>query len=317
MAKKITEKKKYNIIGDIHGRKCWKELIDDECINVFVGDYFSPYHKELTFEVCLENLKEIIEYKKAHPETILLIGNHDIDHWKLLGKDARISRHDYLHQKEIYDFFEENKSYFQAAYSIENKYLVTHAGVSILWYYRILMEKTLCIKLKAEPTRIWDLSNIDAETALDAFKIKDSAIAKESFNGIPFDKPQDGLVVYFKNKWHIASNGTFARIDNLTPDFIADAINHVFEVYPEEFSFNRNADWNDTYGNSTTQSPMWIRPESLGESNVFKGNKKYNQVVGHTMFEHINGADPKGKKHNPIIFVDCLEYNAESFKFSV
>ena len=30
---------KLNIIGDIHGRPCWKELVQDDAINIFIGDY--------------------------------------------------------------------------------------------------------------------------------------------------------------------------------------------------------------------------------------------------------------------------------------
>ena len=35
----METKHNYNIIGDIHGRKGWKELVKDNCINIFVGDY--------------------------------------------------------------------------------------------------------------------------------------------------------------------------------------------------------------------------------------------------------------------------------------
>lgn len=66
---------KYNVIGDIHGRVCWKELIISNAINIFVGDYFSPYD-DISFEDCKKNFLEIIEYKKEHPETVLLYGNH-------------------------------------------------------------------------------------------------------------------------------------------------------------------------------------------------------------------------------------------------
>lgn len=27
----------FNIIGDIHGRDTWKRLVDEYCINIFVG----------------------------------------------------------------------------------------------------------------------------------------------------------------------------------------------------------------------------------------------------------------------------------------
>ena len=33
----------YNIIGDIHRRDSWERLDDENCINLFIGDYFDPY----------------------------------------------------------------------------------------------------------------------------------------------------------------------------------------------------------------------------------------------------------------------------------
>ena len=66
----------YNIIGDIHGRTYWKNLVMDNAINIFIGDYFSPYGS-FPFDDIKKNFLEIVEYKKWHPETILLI-----DSWK-------------------------------------------------------------------------------------------------------------------------------------------------------------------------------------------------------------------------------------------
>ena len=49
----------YNIIGDIHGRDAWKRLVDEDCINIFVGDYFDPYDK-IHFMDLQYNFMEII-----------------------------------------------------------------------------------------------------------------------------------------------------------------------------------------------------------------------------------------------------------------
>lgn len=68
---------KYQFFGDTHGETHWKELLDPECIQVFLGDYFSPYRGQ-TYEQCRDNLLEILQYKAEHPETILLLGNHKI-----------------------------------------------------------------------------------------------------------------------------------------------------------------------------------------------------------------------------------------------
>ena len=70
----------YNIIGDIHGRDAWKRLVDESCINIFVGDYFDPYDN-IHFMDLQFNFMEIIEYKKKHPENVVLLyGNHDYEY---------------------------------------------------------------------------------------------------------------------------------------------------------------------------------------------------------------------------------------------
>ena len=89
----------YNIIGDIHGRTYWKNLVIDNAINIFVGDYFSPYGS-FPFDDIKKNFLEIVEYKKRHPETILLIGNHDAEYWKFKVYNEAYSRHDLENEKE-------------------------------------------------------------------------------------------------------------------------------------------------------------------------------------------------------------------------
>ncbi len=126
----------HNIIGDLHGSSKWKSLVQDKCVNVFVGDFFDPYSSQITFENCKENFIELIDYKKKHLETIVILyGNHE-QHYLLYGEqDERYSRFDYRHASEIKQLLKENANYFDGvAYSIKNEYLVTHAGVSIYWY---------------------------------------------------------------------------------------------------------------------------------------------------------------------------------------
>lgn len=122
---------KYNIIGDIHSRKNWRELVDPSWINIFVGDYFSPYFP-CPFDKQEEEFLKITEFARAYPDNvILLIGNHDEDHWHI---QEHYSRFDEENVGEIVQLFEESKDLFNAAYSIENKILVTHAGVTKPWF---------------------------------------------------------------------------------------------------------------------------------------------------------------------------------------
>ena len=65
-------------IGDIHGRRAWKDIVmEHECDKVvFVGDYFDSFYIDGNTQ--LNNFLDIIEYKKANPGKVrLLLGNHD------------------------------------------------------------------------------------------------------------------------------------------------------------------------------------------------------------------------------------------------
>lgn len=128
----------HNIIGDIHGRDCWKRFVDDNLINVFIGDFLDPYTYSISFDDCKHNFLEIIDYKKQHPDkTILLWGNHELHYLLQRELDERYSRFDYKNCDEIERILEDNSCYFSGvAYSIGDEYLVTHAGVSRYWYMR-------------------------------------------------------------------------------------------------------------------------------------------------------------------------------------
>jgi hypothetical protein len=129
----------YNIIGDIHGRTNWKELVEKDCINVFVGDYFDPYTWTPFFEL-QQNFQEIIDLKKQLPDkVVLLYGNHDYGY--LPGISEESSRYDALNAPKIAKLLTENESLFHGvAYAIGERYIVTHAGISKPWVRRYLPE---------------------------------------------------------------------------------------------------------------------------------------------------------------------------------
>lgn len=124
---------KYRIIGDVHGRKVWKELVsmDSDVTNVFVGDYFDPY-ESITFDDLRANFLEIIDFAEKYKNTILLLGNHDLHYWWGTGRSST-SRFNKARASEIHELFMEAKDMFSLAYSIEDMYLVTHAGVTKNW----------------------------------------------------------------------------------------------------------------------------------------------------------------------------------------
>ena len=129
----------YNIIGDIHGRANWKELVDEDCINIFVGDYFDPYTWTPFFKL-QQNFQEIIDLKKQLPDNVILLyGNHDYEY--LPGISEESSRYDFLNANKITELLTENESLFHGiAYAIGERYIVTHAGITKPWVRRYLPE---------------------------------------------------------------------------------------------------------------------------------------------------------------------------------
>lgn len=71
------------ILGDIHGRTCWRDIIEKENPDriIFIGDYVSAHDKDITIEQQCSNLEDILNFKEGFGENcILLRGNHDMQH---------------------------------------------------------------------------------------------------------------------------------------------------------------------------------------------------------------------------------------------
>ena len=137
MESNTKKTKTYKVIGDIHGRTNWYDLvkdIDEDTIVIFVGDYTDPYAKEgIYFEQMFQQLMEIVTFKKEHPNNVVLLyGNHDFQY--VVGY-KNTNRYDKWHAAQLYRFFQENEEWFDGvAYQIDDKYLITHAGVVRQWY---------------------------------------------------------------------------------------------------------------------------------------------------------------------------------------
>ncbi|MCC8112442.1 MAG: metallophosphoesterase [Bacteroidales bacterium] len=76
------EAKKIVVLGDIHGRKIWKEIIEKEKpdLVIFMGDYITT-HDYIEEKEQIANLDEILDYKEQNPDKVILLrGNHDVQH---------------------------------------------------------------------------------------------------------------------------------------------------------------------------------------------------------------------------------------------
>ncbi|MCQ2222440.1 MAG: metallophosphoesterase [Bacteroidaceae bacterium] len=125
--------KKTIAIGDIHGLKNWKKIVEEHPTDkiVFLGDYCDPYVQISNFDL-LSNMLDIIELKqKRKDDIILLLGNHDMHY---IYEDFPVStRYNQDIARLLQALFKDERKLFQFAYQDGNT-LFTHAGVSNLWW---------------------------------------------------------------------------------------------------------------------------------------------------------------------------------------
>jgi len=143
--------KKIVVLGDIHGRTIWKDIIAKEHPDqvIFLGDYVST-HEHISDMVQVSNLKDILRFKDENPETILLRGNHDLQH---LGYDwAECS--DYFPQVAVLmaDLKDEFLAKTQWIYVMGNT-VFSHAGISKVWLEKNSL--TLDIINSLSPTNVF------------------------------------------------------------------------------------------------------------------------------------------------------------------
>lgn len=305
----------YNILGDTHGRDYWEKLVREDCINVFTGDYFSPYDN-IPFKKQVDVFTGILSYKEKHPQTVMLRGNHDIG-----GYVLRPYNRDGKNTIEVNLILKEHEGELQTAYSIENKALVTHAGVSFIWYDKY--------KNMRPSKRVVDCSYDDPEEIVHPYTheiVKVSNPVKFSDCKTPEEahmrfydhyypqyasgnkEPSDKQFLKWNNKlWQFdAETGKFDEF-YITPDELAKYINGLWNSGKyNTFSFDSNASSMDTYGMDERHGPLWIRPEALRHVNAFEYTD-YWQIVGHTWVSY-----PYIDYNMHIAYTDCLQYNVAS-----
>lgn len=133
--------KKTIAIGDIHGRKNWKKIVEEHPDDriVFLGDYCDPYDQIRNFDI-LSNLLDIIALKKKRKDdVILLLGNHDMHY--IYDNFCVGTRYNEGIAELLKALFEDERELFQFAYQ-EGDTLYTHAGVSNTWWNSYFKGKT-------------------------------------------------------------------------------------------------------------------------------------------------------------------------------
>jgi predicted MPP superfamily phosphohydrolase len=117
-------------IGDIHGLDSWKVINPDKYDRIILlGDYVDSF--SITDEPMMTNVHEIIAFKKAYPDkVILLIGNHEASY---LDRMYRGSGFRQSISGEMRQLLRDNETLFQVAFQMGN-YLWSHAGINQKFY---------------------------------------------------------------------------------------------------------------------------------------------------------------------------------------
>ena len=123
------------VITDIHGRDKWKEVKDNTQDKIiFLGDYVDTY-EEITNKEQLNNLLEIIEFKKENMDrVVLLLGNHDM-HYLYSDSFGKCSGYSHNKEKLFKPIFKENRDLFKIVH-VEGNTIFSHAGISQVWFDR-------------------------------------------------------------------------------------------------------------------------------------------------------------------------------------
>ena len=124
------------VLGDIHGRTIWKDIIEKENPDkvIFLGDYVST-HDNISSTQQINNLEEILTYKENNPDKVILLrGNDCVQHlgyyWaECSGFNPKVWQ--YMSES---NFKERFLKLTQWIYIDENiKTIFSHAGISSIW----------------------------------------------------------------------------------------------------------------------------------------------------------------------------------------
>lgn len=156
---------KYTIIGDIHGRTIWRDIVQKESDSdkiIFLGDYVSThYPNDISEDQEIEELYEILDYKEQNKDKVVLLrGNHDVEgldyHWAKCYPKVRPQVAQYMRTVDVSGWFLNNT---QWVYRIPDTNIVcSHAGISNTWlenamqYYKMIVDKNV-------PENIFDKIN--------------------------------------------------------------------------------------------------------------------------------------------------------------
>ena len=139
----MSNKKRYLVIWDIHGRTIWKDIIEKENPDkvIFLGYYVST-HEGIPADQQLSNLEDILNYKEENPDKVILLrGNHDTQHLGYYWAECSGYDREVAFGMSSAEFLMRFTKLTDWVYiDDELKTIFSHAGVSRVWMEEILKE---------------------------------------------------------------------------------------------------------------------------------------------------------------------------------
>ena len=127
------------VIGDIHARSIWKEILvsekfyEEDCKVVFLGDYVST-HENYSPAIQIDNLMEIMEFKENYSDRVIMLrGNHDGQHLGYYWAECSGYFPDVARIMSEESFKKRFLRLTQWIYK-DDIFLYSHAGVSNEWF---------------------------------------------------------------------------------------------------------------------------------------------------------------------------------------
>lgn len=126
------------ILGDIHGRTVWKNILEKEQPQqvIFLGDYVGS-HDNIPAQQQIDNLEAILSLKEERPDDIILLrGNHDLQHlgyWWAECSNLSHKVQNYMATDEYRQRFLSSTQWIHEFSCGGQKIICSHAGVSAVW----------------------------------------------------------------------------------------------------------------------------------------------------------------------------------------
>lgn len=132
------------VLGDIHGRSVWKEIIKKEQPDetIFLGDFVTT-HEGYTGEQQLNELIDILDYVEADPaHRTICRGNHDTQalgyYWARCFPYVPAIVDEWFSLPANKERFLKNSCWVKEFVVGNQKVLASHAGISKVWLSKIL-----------------------------------------------------------------------------------------------------------------------------------------------------------------------------------